>query len=506
MAKIKARKAQIILPLLLLSFIPIAFAEMRLSLPENNYYNLGDKLSPEVSIKLNEAYSGFFKMSIVCTSYNLQYYTIPLDVESGFRAQVDVLSLPLSKPMLGECKLKADFDSINGETIDGTESEAIIVEKALGINLSSSQIVKPGEELPISGRVIKYNGNLLEKGSAELIFGSSQYNTEVASGNIEYKIKIDGSRAAGKYPLQIKVNDKYGNYGDYVFDVEVLSIPTKINNEIANNAILPGDKLAARITLFDHTGKILANKSIIVKIFNSNNEIIAQKDVQSTGYFEFAADEAQEPGTYYISSSFKDELGDVKEQSAFIVESVRKVQMKQEAGIVYIKNTGNVDYDEEVTVILENDGKKYAINRKISIKPKEQMIVDLSKEVPEGNYDITLPALEGSDTVGNANANASEESLNATKNIFSDVPIEDNRNALKKTADGVSAITGAVVGAAGYVASRPALATTILILIIIGVVLHYSWGFIKDKAAGRKKDSTEHLFKDFKYEDENKKM
>ena len=176
--------------------------------------------------------------------------------------------------------------------------------------------------------------------------------------------------------------------------------------------------------------------------------------------------------------------------------------MKQEAGIVYIKNIGNVDYDEEVTIILENDGKKYAINKKISLKPKEQIVIDLSKEVPEGNYEITLPALDGSDI----NGNAIEESLNTSQNVFSDVPIEDNRNALKKTADGVSAITGAVVGAAGYIASRPALATTILVLIIIGVVLHYSWGFLKDRVSGRKKDSTEQLFKDFKYEEGDKKL
>lgn len=490
-------KIQIILPLLLLFSIPLAFAEMQLSLPEEGYYNLGDKIKPEASIKLDEAHSGFFKVSIICTSYNLQYYTVPLDVESGFRTQVDVPSLPLSGPMLGECRLRADFDSINGNTIDSIESETFIVEKFLSINLSNSLIAKPGDEMQIAGKVIKYNGKVLEKGTAELVFGSNTYNVEVISGNIAHKISIEGSKEAGNYPLQIKVNDKYGNYGEQLFYIEVLAIPTKIESQLSSSTLLPGDKLAAKITLFDHTNKTLANKSISVKVFNSNSEIIAQKDMQSTGYFEFIADEAQEPGSYYIISSF----GDIKQQSNFIVEAVRKVQMKQEAGIVYIKNTGNVDYSEEVTVILENDGKKYAINKKISLKPKEQSVIDLSKEVPEGSYDITLPALDG-----NIDKNATEETINTTQNVFSDVPIEDNRNALKKTADGISSITGAVVGAAGYVASRPALATTILVLIIIGTVLHYSWGFIKDKVTGRKKDSTERLFKDYKYEEENKKL
>ena len=66
----------------------------------------------------------------------------------------------------------------------------------------------------------------------------------------------------------------------------------------------------------------------------------------------------------------------------------------------------------------------------------------------------------------------------------------------------MSGITGAVVGAAGYVASRPILATGILALIVIGIVTHYSWGFIRNKVKGEKEE-TEHIVEDFKYEDKN---
>ena len=81
--------------------------------------------------------------------------------------------------------------------------------------------------------------------------------------------------------------------------------------------------------------------------------------------------------------------------------------------------------------------------------------------------------------------------------------IDDNRNVVKKAADGMSGITGAVVGAAGYVASRPTLAAIILILIILGTVTRYSWSFIKNKVKG-KEDETEHIFEDFKFDDNEK--
>ena len=64
----------------------------------------------------------------------------------------------------------------------------------------------------------------------------------------------------------------------------------------------------------------------------------------------------------------------------------------------------------------------------------------------------------------------------------------------------MSSITGAVVGPAGYVASKPLLASVILVLIILGTITHYSWGFIKNRVAGKKEDSTENIFEDFKYE------
>ena len=68
----------------------------------------------------------------------------------------------------------------------------------------------------------------------------------------------------------------------------------------------------------------------------------------------------------------------------------------------------------------------------------------------------------------------------------------------------MSSITGAVVGAAGYVASKPLLASVVLVLIILGTIMHYSWGFIKNTVKstvkGKKEDDTSNLFEDFKYE------
>ena len=87
------------------------------------------------------------------------------------------------------------------------------------------------------------------------------------------------------------------------------------------------------------------------------------------------------------------------------------------------------------------------------------------------------------------------------KNVIEGVSIEDNRDVIKKTTGGISSITGAVAGMVDFVASKPALASVILIIIILGTVMRYSWSFIKNSIKG-KKDETGHIFEDFKF-DEN---
>ena len=41
--------------------------------------------------------------------------------------------------------------------------------------------------------------------------------------------------------------------------------------------------------------------------------------------------------------------------------------MEQEGSLIHITNTGNVDYNDEITIILESDGEKYLINKKLKL-------------------------------------------------------------------------------------------------------------------------------------------
>ena len=487
-------KGLILLQVPFLLLIPMVSAEIQITLPGNNLYNLGDRVLPEISIKEEESHYGFFEVHISCDNYELQYYTTPLSVEAGFRAQVAVPELQLASSMKGECALRADYDATDGTRIDTLSSESFFVEDKLDISINQELEVKPGYSMDIFIEVRKYNNQFLPKGEATILFSNNEEKAAIGFGVLKYTLNVDKSTEAGNIPLHVSAKDQFGNHAESTFNINVLAIPTRIENLFDSNLLVPNDKGRAKITLYDHTDKVINGSVINVKVLDPEKNIIAEREVENQAYFEFQLSPSQAPGEHSLLSAFES----IREQSSFTVQTFEKIDMSQENGIVTIKNEGNVKYDDEVTIVAESEDKKYLVNKKINLNPGEEITIDLSKEVPEGTYDITLPKETVEATQEAPVSNGSVATANVSENVFQDIPIEDNRNVLKKTADGMSSILGAVVGAAGYIASRPLLASVILVLIILATVLHYSWGTIKSRIKG-KKDDPSHVFDDLNY-------
>lgn len=491
-------KRLLTLQFLFLVAIPMALGEIIVDIPEKNVYNLGEKVIPTVSIKEDQDYSGFFKLSIFCDNYDLQYYTIPLSLEADFRTQLTVPELSLAESMTSKCRLKANFELSDGDRIDSAWSEYFFVTDELNITVDSSLEAKPGEDVIILGQIKKQSNELMPKGEAKISFRSEENKIDIISGKFEHVIYLEGDVETGNIPLLIVATDQYGNYGDKILSLKVLPIPTRIESRIENNVLLPGDTLKARVILYDHSNKAINGSKVNVKIFDSNENVMAEKDIQNMNYFELKTEKKQMPGRYFLTSAFEN----IKEQSSFEVEAVRKIITKQEGNFVHVENVGNVEYKDEITITLESDDKNYLINKKIDLGPEEKITIDLSKYVPQGTYDIILPeeTVEEDTAVDDNNESENTREIVEHANVIEDVEIDDNRNVIKKTADGMSSITGAVAGVAGYVASKPLLVAIILVLITFGTLTYYSWSFIKNRVR-RKKDETNHLFEDFKYED-----
>jgi 5-hydroxyisourate hydrolase-like protein (transthyretin family) len=469
-----------------LMYIPYAEGDIQVSIQEKKNFNLGDILSSSASIKTDENIAGFIKIELHCLNYQLPFYTAPLIVEAGFRTMVDIPKITLPKSSEGKCRLRADFDNSDGSRIDSSWSEYFFVETELTVHAEDKLDGKPGEKLAISAHARNLDDQLVEEAEAIISFSGKEEKVKLISGLLNYELPIKEDLKPGEYKIYLTIEDDYGNVGYKQISVTLEAVPTSIKIDPDNRNINPGEKVKIKFSLNDQSGSPIENKSLEIELIDPLGKVLIRKDVVSNAYLELETNITQEPGTYNIIAIYQD----IKEESEFIIQEVKKILMIQDGYNIHISNDGNLIYEDEVTIVLEDGDKKFLINRDIKLEPGEKISIDLSREVPQGIYDIQLPVTD-------------EQTINKNvSNKLEGVNIEDNRNIVKKATHGFSLVTGAVTRTTGYITSKPLLAGFILVLIIAGIILHYSWGFIRARVLGKEENSTENIFDDFKFGDE----
>src|SRR3989344_2193613 len=93
-----------VLFLMILLILPFAFADINIK-SDQHIYNLGNKIRPSASVLYDKNFEGFFKLTIVCGNYKLQYFLTPISLEANFRTAVNVPELAATDSMLGNCTI-----------------------------------------------------------------------------------------------------------------------------------------------------------------------------------------------------------------------------------------------------------------------------------------------------------------------------------------------------------------------------------------------------------------
>ena len=88
------------------------------------------------------------------------------------------------------------------------------------------------------------------------------------------------------------------------------------------------------------------------------------------------------PGTWIIRTS--DSGFNI--EARFIVKELKQIDFSLDNGILFITNTGNINYIDEVKVTIgENE-----FSEKVDLSPGETEKIDLSKKVESGTYDVNV--------------------------------------------------------------------------------------------------------------------
>ncbi len=466
-----------LIPILFLSILPLALAEITMQMPEAEQYNWGDLVDASISIKETQKQSGFFQLHLQCDSYDVPYYVAPITVESETRFEVTMPEIRIPQDVQGSCKLRADFVKTNGEVIAAAFSKQFLVSNKLSIQMQGDLKVKPGETIIIAADVFKESQASLESGSASISFGEYIGVANVENGKLAHAIDV-GMIPRGFYALKVQVNDSYGNGGELLGELEVEGLPKRIAIGLSNQAPIPGDTILITPTIYDQTDEWL-NGSISLQILDSKKQILLSQNVLSGSEAAFPILNTFKPGNYSIEAQF----ATVEGSSSLPISPYHKILMRTQGPIVHVDNVGNIPFKEEVTILIMQGDKQVPLQKKISLKVGEQEQIDLSKEVASGIYDINLPS-----------------SYADNSSAYAQIAIEDNRNVLKRGASGIKSATGFAVSTTKEYVSKPFFAASLIAFIVIVIAALYARTMWR-QSPPKKNDKTDDIFKDFKYDE-----
>lgn len=457
--------APIVIFILSLSFVN---AEITIVMPEQEIYNLGESVMPSVSIKESEDYQGFFSIRASCSDFKIDYYTIPLNLEANVRTEISVPEFKVFNTMKGACNLKANYEDITESLIATANSKPFVVSETLNIEVPKNITVDPGQTIEIKGKVMNARQENLDRGEISLIFVDEILESDVKFGEFSFNLIVSSEMEPSSYQIRLKTVDKYGNKGSENIELQVKQIPTSISHLI-DKEYEPGSEMNAKVSLLDHRDEPILNYQISNELIRED-ETVSENSVESGEDFKFQIPSTMSPGNYILQSTYES----ITQSSSFEILSVSSIEVDMEKNSIVVTNTGNVEINEDTVAILDNGEEKYTIEKRIKMAPGENFEIDVSKKVPKGLYDIIYEGVE-----------------------FNNVVIEDNRNFLKKGASGLSSVTGQVVT---KVKSESKTIGTIILIMIIIIIGFYSRGYVKNMFKKKGSESTEGLFKDYKFE------
>ena len=477
---------KIYLPFLIIFLIvPVVFADIAVQ-TDQPVYNLGNMIKASASVLRDKNFDGLFKLSISCGGYKLSYFLTPISLEGNARTAVNVPDLQATSQMLGNCSIIGDLTTNENLLIEEKESNWFRITNELKILPVNSRITSsPSDTIQIAAVVNEAFGNNVLKAPAKIELDNNTYSTEAVDGKFSYSIPLPRNIKSGKHLIKVTAADSRNNFGDAFFYLDITAIPSYIQTELSQNQIEPGTRAYITSSLYDQADDLI-NDSLGIELTSPKKNKVFTKIIQSNVKIDYEFSQFAEPGLYLLKSTYRNLVA----ESAINITTVRDVKIKYENESVVVENTGNIPFDDDLTFFLQNELKKYAITKKISIDPGKILSIDLSKEVPFGVYNVMLPIKEGieslKDKANETVQNLEQANDNSQKLLADGVTIHDNRPIYKKVSANVASISSNLVGADGVLTKNPLIAPVILSGIILLIIFRYGRKPIMKLIKGKK--------------------
>jgi len=452
--------------LVFLIVVPIVSADIAITGPLEELYNLGDIFSASVYITPDKDIDGLVKTTLQCDNYNLPYYIIPINIKTGREKKISIPELTASRQ--GSCVINVALQTTAGDIVEETNSNSfrITAELNLTANLNKEEFLQ-GEDLTITGSVKSRSGEDVEKATLTVELAGKRYTADIKKDEFSYTLNLGDTESDPNHILSLSINDSKGNSGEEEFGIAIKPVAAKLENEINRISFRPLETLELTALLYDMAGEAVNDYINFILTDPAGKKLFEYNALSYTLVkYTFAQDAL--PGNYQLKAY----INNVNKEDTIKVEEVRDLDITIVGNIVYVKNIGNVRYNDQATIILEtDDGSKYLVNKKIKLEPAETAEFDLSKEVPTGEYNVIVESEVGTE----------EEVITDTVSE-ENIPIEDGRSVYKKTKQGLIRVTGATIAAVN--SAKGIFASIFMVIIILSTILYYSRDYLKKKIKG----------------------
>ncbi|HLD97595.1 MAG TPA: hypothetical protein VI934_04590 [Candidatus Nanoarchaeia archaeon] len=438
----------------------LASAELSVQADKGSY-NLGDEIVASYELSGDQDFSGLLKLSLSCTNYSLDFYTVPTNRVAGERQASNVPPLAISGSMLDRCYVDAVAAAYDRSFSENSSSGVFNVTSSVSVAVLVPKVsYLPSEALELSGSVGKSH---TLPADVSITLGNETYLSSIVNNGFAYSIMLPENIRSGRHSLVFLVNDSYGNSGSASAEFEVLAVPNRIVNTLSSENINPGEAFTVSAVIYDQAGEII-NSAVAVTVTDSAGNTVLSASNRTGESITLSFPAGQEPGIYTISSSGKG----LSSSSQISVDEVERISVELAGEIVTLKNTGNVGYANSVGISLAGET-SYIVSEEVYLQPGQSYEVDLANEVSGGQYNVSFPTL----------ANASS---------FENVVLADKRSLFKKISDAFG-ITGknVVVTSSGKGRIPASLAPFVLVAIILGIAFF----FIKNNKKGTGSGSAE---------------
>ena len=363
--------------LVFLLSIYLVNAEIQVTSNVENSYNVHEQIPLQVMVSNSQEQEGYLKANINCNIKSLDYFVTPFDFKAT-PEQVNLPDLILTKEMIGTCSLNLLMLDLNNNLIDQNLVKVIDITDKLNLNaILNDYDLDPRDKLIVKGTVRNVRNLNVNKYSLSITLDDKNYEYAMESSEFEKEILLNEKIKSNKHAIKVLVKDDYENNAEVVLELNVIPKPVELKNLINKIEFLPGEDVDITSVLIDQAGDEVTNDAQI-KIFDSKNDYITQ----GYGKIIFKLPQDASPGTWAIRTA----IYSFGIESKFIVKELKQADFSIKNGILYVKNTGNLNYDDVVKV---NNGDS-EISESVSIKPGDEKQIDLSKKFDPGVYDVNV--------------------------------------------------------------------------------------------------------------------